>query len=265
MRPSYIRHLTALILGAASVADAQITATRSPSTGTMIQPSAPTPGVVTLSPQLTTFASPTNLRASGTTQSIALTWSAAAGATGYRIWLLPLGGVESLLTSSPIAATSFQAAGPYAPYDQYSFRVSAVHPGGESPAVLVTFQPPPPAPPPVTIANDYFSTQTAATECTYAHSVHWTAVPGAAEYILTKTEKGGFIRLINWVKTVQYEERPTQIRLPASQRSYATTTVRVYPMHKYDYTLTAVFQPGNFLSLPSTPVTFSPPESAKYC
>jgi hypothetical protein len=240
---------------AAQVAS-QGTRTRS-TTGISIPAAAPTGDAILQ--KLPTVAAPTNLRASGTTQAISLAWNAAAGATGYRIWRTPVGGVESMLTPSPITATSFQDAGPFAPYDHYRYRVAAVHATGESMAALVTFSPPPPAPPPVSITNDYASTQTAATACTFAHTVHWAPVPGAAEYILTKTQKGNFIRLINWVKTIQYEERPTQIRLPATQRSYAATTVLVYPQHKYDYTLVAVFQPGNLMSLPSTSVTFNPP------
>ncbi len=232
--------------------------TRTRSITGSIQTGAPVAGEVILQ-KLPTVAAPTNLRASGTTQAISLAWSAAAGATGYRIWRTPVGGVESMLTPSPIASTAFQDAGPFAAYDHYTYRVAAVHPTGESMAAQVTFSPPPPAPSPVSITNDYVSTQTAATWCTFAHTVHWAPVPGAAEYILTRTQKGNFVRLINWVKTIQYEERPTQIRLPATQRSYAATTVLVYPLHKYDYTLMAVFQPGNLMSLPSTSVTFSPP------
>lgn len=227
--------------------------TRTPGTTSIsIQP-APATGEMILQ-KLPPLAVPSNLRASGTTQAISLSWSAAAGATGYRVWRLPVGGMESLLTPSPITATSIQDTGPFAAYGEYAYRVTAVHPTGESAPAQVTFLPPPPAPPPVSITHE----STGRDGCIFLVTARWAPVAGATEYVLTIWDKGNFIRLINFVQTLQYEERQHQVRLANTQLSHVHST-GIYPKHTYEFSISAVFPPGNVMSLPSTPVTFTKP------
>jgi hypothetical protein len=259
-----MRGLFALVVGALACTTtlyAQLPVGSSSSRGTPVTQTTTTEPRAALA--LTPLAAPSQLAATGTTQSISLSWSAAAGAIGYRVWREPVGGMVSLLTPSPIAATSFQDIGPFAAMDWYTYRVAAVHPGGESAPAQVTFSPPPPPPAPVTISVGQEG-QTTATFCTWSYSVQWSPVRGATEYILVMTEKGNFIRLINWVKTLQYEERTREIRLPATATSYAATTVQAYPQHTYDYSLVALFSPNAIRSLPSPAATFQPPAREAY-
>lgn len=118
--------------------------------------------------------SPTGLTTSNVGQSsITLNWNSVSSATSYNVY--QDGGSTPILTG--IAGTSTNVTG-LSPNTSYSFSVTAVNAGGESPAsssaTAQTLPPPPVAP------TGLQSSNVTATSFT----VSWTAVPGSSYYNL---------------------------------------------------------------------------------
>ena len=185
------------------------------------------------------LATPTNVSASATTNSITVSWDAVADAASYRVEYKPANAAEWTTWSDSVAATSATITN-LTQGTQYSARVTAVSGdltlhvnSAPSQPVSLWTQEPLPAPS-ITVATDV-----------HTATIYWTAVQNASGYALSYKESSEPDVAANWTVVGDIAASATSVTLD-----------NLFGATQYDFKLVATGDGTRYVdSAPSLPAT----------